>query len=231
MAVRTIEWRERPRRHARPAAAADARGLSRLPRPSRGRARHQGHGRPRRAGDRRRRGHGHRARRARRSAPRDLVARLRPPVPHLRRDPPDRGEPLLGDRAHASRRSRATSIAPSTRCARCSSARRSRSTTRTSPPTVASASTVPRCSRTARSCSRTATPGALATAGYGTALGVIRAARESGQAHPGDRLRDPAVPPGRAAHRVGAEEGSHPGHADHRQHGGPLHAARARSAA
>ena len=34
--------------------------------------------------------------------------------------------------------------------------------------------------------------GALATAGYGTALGVIRAARRGGQARPGDRGRDAA---------------------------------------
>ena len=46
--------------------------------------------------------------------------------------------------------------------------------------------------------------GALATAGYGTALGVIRGAVEAGQARRGARRRDAAVPAGRAADRVGA---------------------------
>jgi len=42
--------------------------------------------------------------------------------------------------------------------------------------------------------------GALATAGYGTALGVVRAAIESGQAGGRLRRRDPPVPARRAAH-------------------------------
>ena len=46
--------------------------------------------------------------------------------------------------------------------------------------------------------------GALATAGYGTALGVIRGAVEAGQEGRGACRRDAAVPAGRAADRVGA---------------------------
>ena len=46
--------------------------------------------------------------------------------------------------------------------------------------------------------------GALATAGYGSALGVIRAAVEAGQEGRGLRRRDAAVPAGRAADGVGA---------------------------
>ena len=43
-----------------------------------------------------------------------------------------------------------------------------------------------------------------------------------GQADPRPRLRDPPVPPGRAADRVGALARRHPGRAHHGQHGGPL---------
>ena len=49
--------------------------------------------------------------------------------------------------------------------------------------------------------------GALATAGYGTALGVIRAAVEGGQTRRGVRRRDAAVSAGRAADGVGAAAG------------------------
>ena len=62
--------------------------------------------------------------------------------------------------------------------------------------------------------------GALATAGYGTALGVVRAAVEAGQAHAGLRRRDAAVAAGRAPHRLGAGEGRHRHDGHHRQHGG-----------
>ena len=64
--------------------------------------------------------------------------------------------------------------------------------------------------------------GALATAGYGTALGVIRAAVESGKQRRRLRRRDAAVSAGRAAHRVGAAARRHRRHAHHRQHGRPL---------
>ena len=65
--------------------------------------------------------------------------------------------------------------------------------------------------------------GALATAGYGTALGVIRAARESGKQIDVYRRRDPPVSAGRAPHRLGTAAGRHSRHPDHRQHGRPLH--------
>ena len=71
--------------------------------------------------------------------------------------------------------------------------------------------------------------GALATAGYGTALGVIRGAVEAGKSVRGARRRDAAVPAGRAAHRVGAGQGRHRHDGDHRQHGRRDDAARARS--
>ena len=71
--------------------------------------------------------------------------------------------------------------------------------------------------------------GALATAGYGTALGVIRGAVEQGKHVVGLRRRDAAVPAGRAAHRVGAGARRHPDHGHHRQHGRRADAARARS--
>ena len=51
--------------------------------------------------------------------------------------------------------------------------------------------------------------GALATAGYGTALGVIRAAVESRQEDRRVRRRDPPVPAGRAADGVGTAAGRH----------------------
>ncbi len=63
--------------------------------------------------------------------------------------------------------------------------------------------------------------GALATCGYGTALGVIRAAVE---ARPQDRRlrrRDPPLPAGRPPHRLGAHERQHPHHRPLRQHGRP----------
>ena len=61
--------------------------------------------------------------------------------------------------------------------------------------------------------------GALATAGYGTALGVIRAAVESGKTVPRLRRRNPALPARRAADRLGADERRNPDHAHLRQHG------------
>ena len=61
--------------------------------------------------------------------------------------------------------------------------------------------------------------GALATAGYGTALGVIRGAVEAGQAGRGVRRRDAAVPAGRAADGVGAGARRHRDDGHHRQHG------------
>ena len=68
--------------------------------------------------------------------------------------------------------------------------------------------------------------GALATAGYGTALGVIRSAARRGQAAARLRRRDAALPPGRAADRLGADAGRHPHHPDRGQHGRPPDGAR-----
>ena len=58
--------------------------------------------------------------------------------------------------------------------------------------------------------------GALATAGYGTALGVIRAAVESGKKIGRVRRRDPAFPAGRAADGLGTAARRHSRHPDHR---------------
>ena len=62
--------------------------------------------------------------------------------------------------------------------------------------------------------------GALATAGYGTALGVIRAAAEQGT-RPSRPTRR-AVPARVAAHRLGTRARRRAVHRDHRQHGRPL---------
>jgi len=58
--------------------------------------------------------------------------------------------------------------------------------------------------------------GALATAGHGTALGVIRS---SSKKYFSDRLRNEALPAGRASYRLGMRAGRHPLHSYHRQHG------------
>ena len=62
--------------------------------------------------------------------------------------------------------------------------------------------------------------GALATAGYGTALGVIRAAVEQGKKDSCLCGRDAAVPARLAADCVGTDEGRHSDHRHLRQHGG-----------
>ena len=61
--------------------------------------------------------------------------------------------------------------------------------------------------------------GALATAGYGSALGVDPRGGRAGQADRRLRRRDAAVPAGRAAHRVGAGPRRHRHDRHHRQHG------------
>ena len=63
--------------------------------------------------------------------------------------------------------------------------------------------------------------GGLATADYGTALAVIFAAHEQGNAAPRLRRRDPAAAPGGPAHGLGAAAPRHPRHPDLRQHGRP----------
>ncbi len=61
--------------------------------------------------------------------------------------------------------------------------------------------------------------GALATGGYGTALGVIRAAIAAGKKISVLCRRDPPLAAGGAADRLGAAARRHPGHPDLRQHG------------
>ncbi len=58
--------------------------------------------------------------------------------------------------------------------------------------------------------------GSLATAGFGTALGVIRAGVAEAAHRQGLRRRNPALAAGRAPDRVGTAAGRHPGHADRR---------------
>ena len=64
--------------------------------------------------------------------------------------------------------------------------------------------------------------GALATAGIGTALGVIRVAVENGNQIEVLVPETRPYPSRFAPHRLGTARGWHPSHADHRQHGGPL---------
>ncbi len=66
--------------------------------------------------------------------------------------------------------------------------------------------------------------GALATAGYGTALGVIRAAVEQGKKI--HVFADETRPflQGAQAHGLGAAKGQDPGDCHHRQHGRVFHA-------
>ena len=64
--------------------------------------------------------------------------------------------------------------------------------------------------------------GALATGGYGTALGVIRAACDAGEHFQVDRDRNKALLPGRPAHRMGVEGAGHRGHPCSDNHAGLL---------
>ena len=68
--------------------------------------------------------------------------------------------------------------------------------------------------------------GALATCGYGTALGVIRAAVEQGKENPRLRRRDSSFSAGVAADRLGTDERRHSHDRNLRQHGGRDHEAR-----
>ena len=67
--------------------------------------------------------------------------------------------------------------------------------------------------------------GALAACGYGSALGVIRAAVERGHKIDVFARRNPPLPPGRPANRLGAHEGLHPHYCPLRQHVRPPHEA------
>jgi len=61
--------------------------------------------------------------------------------------------------------------------------------------------------------------GALATCGYGTALGVIRAAVEQGKTHSRLRRRDSPFPAGLTPHCLGVDEGRYSDHRNFRQYG------------
>ena len=65
--------------------------------------------------------------------------------------------------------------------------------------------------------------GSLATAGYGTALGVIKAAAQAGQENRCHRHRDPPPASGCPPHRLGADAGEHTGNVDNRLHGWLFH--------
>ena len=67
--------------------------------------------------------------------------------------------------------------------------------------------------------------GALCAGGYGTALGVIRAAIASGKETPCVCRRNPAVSPGLTSDSVGVDEGWHSHYCDFRQYGRRHHAA------
>ena len=188
-----------------------------------GRARHQDDGDSRRAGDRRGGGHGASrsacagARRpARRSSPPssrrlcELMAATRPTAVNLFWAI-DRMKRVVRDR-------RRRPASRSTRSRIGSTARRSA----IHDEDVAScramgafgAAVVPADARILTHCNA----GALATAGYGTALGVIRGAVEAGKHVAGVRRRDAAVPAGRAADRLGAGARRHRHDGHHRQH-------------
>ena len=136
-------------------------------------------------------------------------------------DAADGRQPVLGDRSDEAvvRRRRPRPASRSSRSRTASSARRRRSTTRTSRAAARWARSAPTSCRTTRSILTHCNAGALATAGYGTALGVIRGAVEAGKQRRGVRRRDAAVPAGRPAHRVGAGARRHRHDRHHRQHG------------
>ena len=149
------------------------------------RARDQDDGDPRRAGHRRRRGHGHRDRHAEEHGDRHAEIRRRV-LQDLRADgghAAHRGEPVLGDRPDEAvvrsrcggrRVGRSNQGSPGPRG-------RTRFTTKTWRTAAPWARLAPPSFLPTRRSSRIATPGALATAGYGTALGVIRGAVEAGK--------------------------------------------------
>jgi len=64
--------------------------------------------------------------------------------------------------------------------------------------------------------------GALATAGIGTALGVIRVAFQQGKKNPRTRSRNAPLSPRRAPYRLGTPQRRDSAHAHHRQYGWPL---------
>ena len=127
----------------------------------------------------------------------------------LRGRAPDRGQPRSGRSSACSGRSPAhldgerasPSAAP-----REAQAHPRRGRGRAAAPWASSA---PSSSPTARRVLTHCNAGALATGGYGTALGVIRAARRGRQAHAASSPTRRGPPAGRAAHRLGAAARRH----------------------
>ena len=176
----------------------------------RGRQGDQDHGDPRRAGHRRRRRRWawpSACKKSTATGTRQLVDRVPQVVRGDGRDAADRGQPVLGHRADEA-------------ALRGAGARPARRSTDIKAALVAEAAADPRRGRRQLQGARapsapTLVPGeatilthcnagALATAGYGTALGVIRGAVDAGKTRQGARRRDAAVPAGRAADRLGA---------------------------
>ena len=138
-------------------------------------------------------------------------------------DAADGGQPVLGDRSDEARRS-PTAAQAGESVERDRRTRLDREARAIHDEDVASCRAMG-AHRRRRSCPTDArilthcNAGALATAGYGTALGVIRAAVEQGKQRRGVRRRDAAVPAGRAADGVGAGARRHRHDGHHRQHG------------
>ena len=133
------------------------------------------------------------------------------------REPADRGQPVLGARSACAPCSRGTAIPPRRPTA---SPKRALALFHADVETNraigrAGAALLSDGARILTHCNT----GALATAGHGTALGVVRSARDAGKRVSRDRHRDAPLPAGRAPHRLGADPGADTGHAHHRQHG------------
>ena len=213
---------------SRPAAPSRRGGLARARACAGDRDRDPRHGGARRAGDRRR----GRLRRGLLAAQRKHDARrraLRDGAAPSRFDAPDRRQSLRGARAHGTPLRAAPRRWRPTRSRRRSSPRPTPSPPRTSSPAAASERSAPSCSPASALVLTHCNAGALATAGYGTALGVIRGAVEAGKADPRPRRRDAALPPGRAPDGLGARARRDSRRDHHRQHGGALPARAARS--
>ena len=182
--------------------------------------RHPPPGRARRAGHRRRRRLRRGARRAGEPG-RDwagLARRPRGGHRGARRHAPDRGQPVLGARPHAAPpRPRSAELAALAACGPLCSTEARRILDEDIAANRASATTAPpSCPRAARVLTH-CNAGALATAGYGTALGVIRAAPRARQGSRRSGWTRPGRAAGRAADRLGAAARGHPVTAHHRQ--------------
>ena len=144
-----------------------------------------------------------------------------------------RGDDLAeAEAARSPRRARPRSTS-SGRSSRCATTRRRHAHARC---TRRRSSAAARWRRTRPSCSRRGTralthcnAGGLATGGYGTAVGALRAAWERDAARARLRRRDPPAAPGRAADRLGARAAGHPARGDRRLRGGVADGRAARS--